>query len=55
MMVSGDRDTGLLNQTIDDATSGTNPERGTYVAIKGVVFDVSGNDSYAPGKGYHGM
>ncbi|KAF1992746.1 cytochrome b5 [Amniculicola lignicola CBS 123094] len=24
----------------------------TYVAIKGTVFDVSGKDSYAPGKGY---
>ncbi|KAF2750176.1 progesterone binding protein-like protein [Sporormia fimetaria CBS 119925] len=25
----------------------------TYVAIKGTVFDVSGKDTYAPGKSYH--
>lgn len=25
----------------------------TYVAIKGTVFDVSGNKSYAPGASYH--
>ncbi|KAF2010152.1 progesterone binding protein-like protein [Aaosphaeria arxii CBS 175.79] len=25
----------------------------TYVAIKGTVFDVSGKETYAPGKGYH--
>ncbi len=26
----------------------------TYVAIKGTVFDVTGNKSYAPGASYHG-
>ena len=34
---------------------GTQSGLGTYVAIKSTVFDVSGNESYAPGKGYHGM
>jgi hypothetical protein len=33
---------------------GTDPEKPTYVAIMGTVFDVSGNQSYAPGGSYHG-
>ncbi|KAK9718806.1 hypothetical protein K7432_005226 [Basidiobolus ranarum] len=33
---------------------GTNPELPIYVAIKGVVFDVTWNrTAYAPGSGYH--
>ena len=34
--------------------AGTRPEKPTYVAIKRIVFDVSGNQSYAPGGSYHG-
>ncbi|KAH8147856.1 uncharacterized protein LAJ45_07957 [Morchella importuna] len=33
--------------------SGANPDYPTYVAIKGTVFDVTGNSSYAPGGAYH--
>ncbi|KAL1591427.1 hypothetical protein SLS60_012040 [Paraconiothyrium brasiliense] len=33
---------------------GTNEGFPTLVAIKGDVFDVSGKDTYAPGKNYHG-
>jgi membrane-associated progesterone receptor component len=32
---------------------GTNEGFPTLVAIKGDVFDVSGKETYAPGKGYH--
>ncbi|XP_014562550.1 hypothetical protein COCVIDRAFT_21567 [Bipolaris victoriae FI3] len=32
---------------------GTNEGYPTLVAIKGDVFDVSGKETYAPGKGYH--
>ncbi|KAF2202253.1 putative progesterone binding protein [Delitschia confertaspora ATCC 74209] len=32
---------------------GTNEGYPTYVAIMGTVFDVTGNASYTPGKGYH--
>ncbi|KAH7398487.1 cytochrome b5-like heme/steroid binding domain-containing protein [Pyrenochaeta sp. MPI-SDFR-AT-0127] len=32
---------------------GTNADYPTLVAIKGDVFDVSGKETYAPGKGYH--
>ncbi|CAI9627918.1 unnamed protein product [Alternaria alternata] len=32
---------------------GTNDGFPTLVAIKGDVFDVSGKETYAPGKGYH--
>ncbi|KAI4622922.1 uncharacterized protein J4E87_006015 [Alternaria ethzedia] len=32
---------------------GTNEGLPTLVAIKGDVFDVSGKETYAPGKGYH--
>ena len=34
--------------------TGTNPEYPTYVAIKGKVFDVTGNSAYAPRGSYHG-
>ena len=34
---------------------GTNAGYGTYVAIKGTVFDVSGNKAYEPGAGYNGI
>ncbi|KAF2473568.1 putative progesterone binding protein [Lindgomyces ingoldianus] len=33
--------------------NGTNEGYPTLVAIKGTVFDVTGKDSYAPGKQYH--
>ncbi|KAF2027675.1 cytochrome b5 [Setomelanomma holmii] len=33
--------------------NGTNEGYPTLVAIKGDVFDVSGKETYAPGKGYH--
>ena len=36
------------------AIIGTNPDLPVYVAIKGSVFDVSGNGSYAPKGAYHG-
>ncbi|KAI9749836.1 MAG: N-acetylglucosaminyl-phosphatidylinositol de-N-acetylase [Chaenotheca gracillima] len=32
---------------------GNSPGHPTYVAIKGKVFDVSGNSAYAPGGQYH--
>ncbi|CAO1633139.1 unnamed protein product [Parajaminaea phylloscopi] len=33
---------------------GSDPEKPVYVAIKGLVFDVSAKrEMYAPGKGYH--
>ncbi|PGH08256.1 hypothetical protein AJ79_06042 [Helicocarpus griseus UAMH5409] len=32
---------------------GSDPSGSTYVAIKGVVFDVSGNPAYGPGGNYH--
>jgi len=35
------------------ASDGTDPSRPTLVAIKGIVFDVSGNPAYSPGKNYH--
>lgn len=36
-------------------TTGTDPSRPTYVAIKGIVFDVSKNSAYRPDGPYHGM
>jgi predicted heme/steroid binding protein len=33
---------------------GTNPDYPTYVAIKGTVFDVSGNKAYGPDGSYKG-
>jgi cytochrome b involved in lipid metabolism len=35
--------------------SGTNPDYPTYVAIKGTVFDVTGNKAYGPEGSYKGM
>ncbi|EON61124.1 hypothetical protein W97_00335 [Coniosporium apollinis CBS 100218] len=32
---------------------GTNVDYPTYVAMKGTIFDVSGNKAYTPGAGYH--
>jgi len=32
---------------------GTNPDKPTWVAIKGTVFDVSKNAAYRPGGNYH--
>ncbi|EGE85707.1 progesterone binding protein [Blastomyces gilchristii SLH14081] len=34
-------------------SDGTDPNRPTLVAIKGVVFNVSGNPAYGPGGNYH--
>jgi predicted heme/steroid binding protein len=34
--------------------AGTNPDYPTYVAIKGIVFDVSGNKAYGPEGSYKG-
>jgi hypothetical protein len=34
--------------------TGTNPDYPTYVAIKGTVFDVSGNKAYGPEGSYKG-
>ena len=34
---------------------GTNPDYPTYVAIKGTVFDVTGNKAYGPEGSYKGM
>ncbi|KAJ8113800.1 hypothetical protein OPT61_g4159 [Boeremia exigua] len=50
-----------LNPPKDDVISrdylakcnGTNDGFPTLVGIKGDVFDVSGKETYAPGKGYH--
>ncbi|KAJ4395491.1 hypothetical protein N0V91_010803 [Didymella pomorum] len=50
-----------LNPPKDDIISrehlakcdGTNEGYPTLVGIKGDVFDVSGKETYAPGKGYH--
>jgi cytochrome b involved in lipid metabolism len=35
--------------------TGTNPDYPTYVAIKGTVFDVTGNKAYGPEGSYKGM
>jgi hypothetical protein len=34
---------------------GSNPDYPTYVAIKGTVFDVTGNKAYGPEGSYKGM
>jgi hypothetical protein len=39
----------------DVVIAGTNPDYPTYVAIKGTVFDVSGNKAYGPEGSYKGM
>ncbi|KAL8859374.1 MAG: hypothetical protein Q9178_004052 [Gyalolechia marmorata] len=41
-----------LNPPKDTPISNT-PSYPTYVAIKGTIFDVSGNTAYAPGGSYH--
>jgi len=48
----------LLLSHVPDLTiiiAGTNPDYPTYVAIKGTVFDVSGNKAYGPEGSYKGM
>lgn len=35
--------------------TGTDPSKPILVAIKGTVFDVSGNDAYGPNGQYHGQ
>lgn len=45
----------LISQEELAAADGTNPDKPTYVAIKGVVFDVSRNKAYQPGGSYSGM
>lgn len=39
----------------DVPITGTNPDYPTYVAIKGTVFDVTGNKAYGPEGSYKGM
>jgi hypothetical protein len=38
----------------DSSVTGTNPDYPTYVAIKGTVFDVTGNKAYGPEGSYKG-
>lgn len=38
-----------------DSCVGSSPDKPIYVAIKGVVFDVSKNKAYQPGGSYHGQ
>lgn len=44
----------VISQEDLAAADGTNPDKPTYVAIKGVVFDVSRNKAYQPGGSYSG-
>lgn len=44
----------LISQEELAAADGSNPDRPIYVAIKGVVFDVSRNKAYQPGGSYSG-
>jgi hypothetical protein len=41
--------------TLRSFPPGSDPSKPTLVAIKGTVFDVSGNDAYAPKGQYHGQ
>ncbi|OAL03811.1 cytochrome b5 [Phaeosphaeriaceae sp. SRC1lsM3a] len=43
----------IIERTHLAKCDGTNEGYPTLVAIKGDVFDVSGKETYAPGKGYH--
>ncbi|KAL8690021.1 MAG: hypothetical protein Q9218_004435 [Villophora microphyllina] len=43
----------LISLTHLAKCDGKTPAYPTYVAIKGTVFDVSGNNAYAPGGSYH--
>ena len=38
-----------------DWVRGTDPSKPTLVAIKGVVFNISGNAAYGPEGPYHGI
>jgi hypothetical protein len=38
----------------DSSIAGTNPDYPTYVAIKGTIFDVTGNKAYGPEGSYKG-
>jgi membrane-associated progesterone receptor component len=38
----------------DSSVTGTNPDYPTYVAIKGTIFDVTGNKAYGPEGSYKG-
>jgi hypothetical protein len=38
----------------DGSITGTNPDYPTYVAIKGTIFDVTGNKAYGPEGSYKG-
>ena len=40
---------------LDVSHTGSNPDYPTYVAIKGTVFDVTGNKAYGPEGSYKGM
>ena len=41
--------------TVLNFSTGSDPSKPTLVAIKGTVFDVSGNDAYGPKGQYHGQ
>jgi len=45
----------LITQEELAAADGSNPDKPIYVAIKGVVFDVSKNKAYQPGGSYSSM
>lgn len=45
----------LERSTDLDSMAGTDENRPTYLAIKGIVFDVSRNAMYKPGGSYHRM
>jgi membrane-associated progesterone receptor component len=43
------------HSVVNACKTGTNPNYPTYVAIKGTVFDVTGNKAYGPEGSYKGM
>ena len=45
----------LHQSDLTSETTGTNSDYPTYVAIKGTVFDVTGNKAYGPEGSYKGM
>jgi membrane-associated progesterone receptor component len=44
-----------VERTLTRRLTGTDPNRPTLVAIKGTVFDVSGNEAYGAKGQYHGQ
>lgn len=55
MMVCSDHTRTNTNSQCSDFPTGSDPSKPTLVAIKGTVFDVSGNDAYGPKGQYHGQ